>query len=316
MALIKFIGNWSKDWQKQIPKGYLLIKPKETYHKKIAIVLNKLDQMQQKKEELKDIDITIEVHYKKRTLDQNNLMWALYEIESNELNAGMKGSKEHMFTSQELYDNDIKDYAPKIEIRVKHYDYKNRISFLKSQYRIEKEDIIKDESGKIKYHLFTAIITSSNFTTKQMAEWVDMIFNRMALNGVTVTNPGEIHSYWVKWKQSLNDNKIILHDDILTESEYRTLNPMCEACSKFIADGSGQISHIKSRGSGGQDYASNLLHLCNECHIETQHAKGFEHFLKVYPHLTYKVSTALRRDYPTTEDKTTVDNIKDIFKGE
>jgi hypothetical protein len=305
MALIKFVANWSKSWAH--PKGYLLLKPKETYHKNMAIALNKLDEIQAKKEELKDIDVTIEIHYKKRTLDQNNLLWALYSIESNEINAGMKGTNSQMCSSQELYENDLVAYAPRIKMQVKNDYY----DVIRSEYRVEDA---KDYNNDTK--VITCILTTSKFNTKQMAEWIDRIFNRMAQNGVTVTNPAEIHDYWTKWKMMLNDEKIVLHDDILTEDQYKSLNPICEACSKFIGDGTGQISHIKTRGSGGADRASNYLHLCNACHIGTQHAKGFEYFLKLYPHLSYKILTALKREYPTTEDKTTIEDVKNVFDGE
>src|SRR4030042_2945507 len=213
MALIKFTANWSKSWEH--PKGYLLLKPKETYYKNMAIALNKLDEIQAKKEELKDIDVTIEIHYKKRTLDQNSLLWALYSIESNEINAGMKGTKSQMCSSQELYENDLVAYAPRIKMQVKNDYY----DVIRSEYRIEDA---KDYNNDTK--VITCILTTSKFNTKQMAEWIDRIFNRMAQNGVTVTNPAEIHDYWLKWKMMLNDEKIVLHDDILTEDQYRSLN--------------------------------------------------------------------------------------------
>lgn len=315
MALIKFTANWSKDWQGKMPKGYLLLKPKEIYHKKMAIVLNKLNEIQNKKEELKDIDVTIEIHYKKRTLDQNSLMWALYSIEANELNAGMKGSKEHMFTSQELYENDLQNEAPKFKMQIKE----EMLNVMRSEYRIIDIQDYKDGTK-----IVTCILTTSKFNTKQMAEWIDMIFNRMAINGVTVTNPGEIHNYWVQWRQCLNDNQIILHDDILTGAQYKALNPICEATGDYIGNGTGQLCHIKARGMGGnpeqeKDYASNWLHLTNEAHIEIQHVKGWSHFLKIFPHLNYKVETALRREYPEIKEdpsKPVIENVKDIFEGE
>jgi hypothetical protein len=293
MASIKFVGQWSKTWQEQfkIPKGYLLIKPKDIYKKNIGKVLTKLNEFQVKKNEIRDIDITIEYHYRKRTLDQNALMWALYQIEANEMNAGMQCVDD--ITPEYLYTSDLVIYAPRIEIKVNSDEY----SYIKSEYEIEHETPIRDEKGNVAAYELQAILTSSKYTTVQMAQWVDRIFNRLAFNGVACTNPADIQDYWVKWRNMLNDEKITLHDDLLTNDEYRRLNPICEACGKFIGDGSGQLAHIQSKGSGGPDYTSNYLHLCNECHIETQHKKGYNHFLKLYPHLKFKVEVALRREY-------------------
>jgi hypothetical protein len=295
MANIKFEAHWVKRWQQQFnaPKGFLLIRPKEIYKKNIGIFLNNLDKNQTKNKKLKDIDISIEYHYKKRTLDQNNLMWALYEIEANEINGGISGDKSQMVTSSELYHNDLLDFAPRIEIKANKSD----LSFIKSEYLIEEcKKIIESD----KYYII-AIVSSSHFNTVQMLKWIDRIFNRLAIHGVACTNPGEIHSYWIRWRQYQNDNKIILHDDIMTADEYRALNPICEATGDYIGNGSGQLCHIQARGMGGnfesRDYSSNWLHMSHNAHIETQHQKGWEHFLKIYPHLKYKVETALKRNY-------------------
>lgn len=326
MANIKFTGFWSKSWQKQIPKGFILIKPKNQYIKRLAVILNKLNQFQDKKRELRELDITIEFHYKKRTLDQNALLWSLYEIEANEMNAGMSGDKKQMVTKDELYADDLKIYAPRIEIKATA----ENLSFLKSQYRIESERPIVDESGNIKYYFITAIISTSHFTTLQMAGWIDRMFNRMAVNGVNCTNPKEIYDYWVKWSQMKSDEKIILHDDILSGAEYKALNPICEATGNFIGDDSGQLCHIKARGMGGnpeeeKDYSSNWLHLCHEAHISVQHSIGWTYFLKLYPHLKYKVEMALKREYPAIEESKELyqnniaennkNNIKQVFGG-
>lgn len=323
MATIKFIGYWAKQWQQKfkIPKGYILIKPKDIYLKNLLNKFNILYNFQEKKKELRELDINIEYHYKKRTIDQNNLLWALYEIESNEMNAGMSGDIKQNISTTELYENDLLTYAPRIIIKTSA----NELSFLKSQYRIEKENQIKDEKGNIKYYEITAILSTSHFTTIQMAKWIDRIFNRMAFNGITCTNPSEIHDYWIKWRQSLSDEKIILHDEVLIGDEYKSLNPTCEATGIFIGNGTGHLCHIQARGMGGdiigdKDYSSNWLHLCQEAHIQTQHQKGWIHFLKLYPHLKYKVETALRREYQNfNEGKELYNNtekIKNIFEGE
>jgi hypothetical protein len=300
MAIIKFVGNWCTHYQNGVPKGYLCIKPKDTYINNIGKALNKLNDIQFKKNELKDLDIKIEIHYKKRTLDQNALMWSLYTIEANEHNAGMSGDKSQNVTTQELYENDLIEHAPVVKLQCS----KDFLGVLKSEYKVIGE---QEENNKI---IVTALITTSKFNTKQMAEWIDRIFNRLVYNGISVTNPVDIQDYWLKWRESLNKNKIFLHDNN-TDQEYKNNNPICEACGEYIGDGSGHLAHIKSRGAGGKDHPDNYLHLCVKCHLGIQHANGFKELIKKYTHLSNKVGLALGGDFFKKKEK-----IKDIFEGE
>lgn len=303
MANCKLVGNWSKEYQKNVSKGFLLLKVDDKFYKKTGKFLNKLNEFQEKKNELRELDITITYHYQKRTIDQNNLMWALYEIQANEMNAGQKGDSLQNITSEELYENDLLEYGPKIKLLVEN----DMVNMFKSQYKIIKQE---DYNENIK--ILTAILTTSKFNTKQMAEWIDRIFNRLAFNGIEVTSPEEIHTYWQKWRNHLNSQKIILHEKKLTGEEYKKANPICEATGKYIGDGSGHLCHIKSRGMGGnqedyKDTPANWLHLCHEAHIEIQHQKGWSHFLKLFPHLSNKINQSLNK---------TIDDIKKIFQGE
>jgi hypothetical protein len=303
MSKINFTFFWDLKWQKEfnIPKGFLVIKPREIYKKNLGNYLKKLNELQEKKGELRELESEFEYHYQKRSIKQLHLSFALYTIEANEMNAGMQGSKEYMVTANELYENDLKDYAPRVEIKIPEVQY----NFYRSNYRVEKEVPIKNADNKIIGHHMILIESFRHFSTIQMAQWIDRQFNRMAVNGISCTNPGDIYYYWVKWKEFLNHDKIILHDQCLTLEEYRILNPICEATGRVLLKGEGHICHIKARGMGGnheqeKDYSSNLLHLCHEAHIEIQHKKGWSHFLKLYPYLKYKVETALKRNYTET----------------
>lgn len=322
MAIIKFPGNWSEEWQKifKVPKGYILIKPKPVSKKNIGIALRKLSDIQNKKKKLKDIDFTFEFHYKKRVLRQNNLMWALYEIEANEHNGNQEGHPEQMVTTQQLYDQDLLTYAPTMTMNIKK-DYKDLI---KSEWKILREKEVLNENKELIGYRVEVIISTSKFNTKQMAEWIDRIFNRLAYNGVSVENGADIQNYWRKWRQYLNDSRIVLHDEIMTADEYKALNPICEATGVYIGNKGGHLVHIKARGMGGnqeayKDFNSNWLHLCPEAHsvpsdpdVTAQHQYGWSEFIKQYPHLKYKIETAMKRSY---DDKLT-NKIKNIFKGE
>jgi hypothetical protein len=291
MANIKFTGYWSQAWQKEfhIPKGYIIIKPKEIYNKQIAPVLIKLQKKQEEKQELRELDINIEFHYQKRNLDQNALMWSLYEIESNEMNGNQSGRKEDNITGQNLYDQDLIDFGARIEMKVSKEEY----FYIKSQYRVIEKEFYDDKSNT---YYIKAIVSTSHFTTHDMARWIERIFNRLAQNGVTIEKTSQIRDYWIKWRNSLNDSKILLNgEENLTKEDYKNSNPSCEACGGYI-QGAGEISHIKAGHHDEFDFPWNWLHLCHACHIGLQHQKGWSDFLKLNGHLKFKVETALKKE--------------------
>jgi len=331
MPTVKFTGKWSAEEQAayEVPKGYLLVKYDQRYRKAIGEAFLKLDSYQKKKrakvtEEKgtaspddwqRELAVTIEFHYRKRTVDQNALMWALYEIEANEHNAGQLGHSNQMVKPMELYENDLYEWGEREIIETK----RKNLAYYRDKYRVIKSVSVKgqeysvdellqigmtdDERIKIK-----AIRSTSMLNTKEMARWIDGLFNRIAHNGLNVTEPAEIESYWQKWRQSLNDEKIQLHDEVMSQKAYKLINPICEACGKYIGE-RGDLAHIKAIGMGGdrtkspeKNYASNWLHLCPECHRIVWHEDGVGEFLKLNPHLRYKVETALKRDYPAINE--------------
>lgn len=341
----KIIANWSAAWHRKynIPKGFILLRYDRLYRKSIGEELLKLDNFQNEKKQklvdsgkdfeekdyLRDIDIAYEYHFKKRTLDQNALMWPLYEIEANEMNGGDKGHKDQMVTAMELYEADLHNNGEREIITTK----RKHLGQYLTEYRIilsvvYNEKTYEDVQAFARMDVFTetkieieVIRGTSQFDTVEMTKWIEMIFNRIAYHGIPVTNPKDIKSYWHKWKQMLNDNKIEIHDTVLTQAEYKALNPICEACGDVITSG-GELHHIKAVGMGNdrsdephRNYSSNWLHLCVNCHRSIYHQKGVNEFLKLYHHLTYKVKTALNRDYDDIEywrDVTPVDNTKQL----
>ena len=68
MPKMKFSAKWCKKWQGYVlSKGFVLFKPEEKNIRDTSIYLNKLTEFQEKKGELRELDITIEYHYRKRT---------------------------------------------------------------------------------------------------------------------------------------------------------------------------------------------------------------------------------------------------------
>jgi hypothetical protein len=261
---------------------------------------------------LRDLEVTLEYSFKKRTLDQNALQWSLYGIEANEQNGGMQGAISQMVTPMELYLADLSLYGERevITTRKKNYfNYSEEYKIIESiklsnGSKVTVQEFSKADIDDNEWISLKVIKGSSKFNTVEMGQWIDRIFNRLCVNGVSVTNPGDIKNYWVKWRHFLNDNKVIIHDRVMTQAEYKELNPICEACGAPIFQGNGELSHIKAVGMGKdrtaeptRNYSSNWLHLCTHCHREIWHQKGVKVFIKMYPHLTYKVNSALHRDY-------------------
>ena len=285
-----------------IPKALLVLKPEAKYFKTLGTQLKKLKEWQSVKslekgeKVFREIEVDIVIHYKKRTIDQNALLWSLYTIEADEMNGGMKGEPDHMIKPEELYEQDSLEHNPHawfegdefLEIR------------LRDQYYILEKSILP--TGGIRIH---GQVRTSNFTTVEFSQRIEMVFNRMAQNGIPITNSGDILKYLNDHRQKMNDEHIVLYsDEIMTQAEYKDKHPLCEGCGTFVGDSSGQLAHIKAVGMGSdrtkelkKNFSSNWLHLCSACHNGVWHGKGEESFVKMFPHCKYKVSEATKRDY-------------------
>ncbi len=317
MSKIKLIGTWSSRYytENNVKKTFLVIKPQAVYFANLGKVLHDLDQKQQKAElegkenPLQEIEVTLDYHYGKRTIDQNKLLWSINQIEADEMNAGIAGDKSQMVTAEDIYYQDGYDYNPHYTIECRYEElilvrqkYYTRTTRVKAFESLMYEEWIEAGVKKIRLE---AVERTSELDKLRMSKRIEMCFNRMAVNGIPITNSGDILKYLSEHRQYMNDNAVILDDDVMNQDEYKALHPICEGClTKYVGDGSGQLAHIKARGMGGKDesepeknYGSNWLHLCHDCHIEKWHRKGITAFLKDFPHLKTKVTRAMKREY-------------------
>ena len=313
MSILHTVVNWSARYhrQYQIPKGFILVKYQLKYRKNVAKALQKLDAWQEdriaKLEDpaqwetvLRDIDAPFDIHYMKRSPKANDLMWSLYEIEANELNVGHRSAD--METPEHIYQLDMEHFAPKFGVSVKP----EQLEMIKRQYSMVK--VVSEKDGKKQAWVY---ITSSHWDSKQMHTHLKMIFDRLSEAGVSIEASADISKYWMDWRQNLNDEKYIMHDELYTIEEYRDLVKNCEACGcqLHLVDTSmskrsreGSVAHIKAVGMGGHRESkyrgSQLMHLCDADHAQFDNGKGITAFLKNWPHLKYKVETGLKREYP------------------
>lgn len=280
---------------------------KESYKDKMTFIIHrdsipamdqfnrKLRAAEEKTGELRLLKLVLDYHFRKRTLDQNAYMWALYDIEAYAHNAGKSGAESQMVKPWDLYEHDVERYCPVVEIYMKE-EY---VQYIMQEYRKAKVMAVKNGRAKI-----AIWITTSHFDTRQMAEWIERILTRLAYFGIPTEKQAEVLQGWKDWRQMLNDAKINLHDDVTTEKEYKESVIICEACGTYLGNGGGSLAHIAARGMGGnqedwKDAPTNWLHLCDTCHGLWDNGKGRAAFLKRYSHLKNKIEEAVKKEIVT-----------------
>ncbi len=274
-------------------KGQITIDVCPEYQDLLRAFLKKHLQKEKEKNEKIRIPLMWNPDITKRNLDQNALMWRWYDIEKKCLNANMVGAGKHEYTAWEIYENDLKEYCPKEELLIKA-DFLN---MYKRKFR--HLHIIEQENDYIRVRIWK---TSSHFTIREMAYWINRIINRVADYGVPVDIQTYTKSEWIDYQKWLSKNKIILHyEEKITKEEYKDKVPICEASGDFLGNG-GEVAHIKAVGMGGKeepekDHPGNWFHLNTDIHRKLIHGigGGWDRFLKEYPWLKYKYKMAMNK---------------------
>lgn len=117
--------------------------------------------------------LTLDRHRKRRSLDQNRMMWALLEIMANAQNGGRTGG----VTAWDCYLDMLEKYGAR-------YEYlqctKEAFPALKNMFRAIKV-IEEREKDTV---MCKAYIGSSQFTTAEMTQMIDGLFDELAALGV------------------------------------------------------------------------------------------------------------------------------------
>ena len=315
----RFQAAWDRDWQKRfaVPRGHLLLRVDTRYSKSVAKFLVGVQSRQMKRRALLTdkprenptepetipLDVSIELHYRTRTLDQNALMWSLYEIISNEQNGDVRVVGE-MVTAEDLYEQDMKEIAPTVTVEIEA----TAVEALRQLAPVKRVDPIEG-TGMV---VATIVLTSSHWNTLQMAKHIESLFYRVAVFGVSLDSGADVKHYWIKFREYLSDQEIVLYRIDMNEAEYREATPYCEACGEFVGDGTGHLDHIATRGgvqwSEEKRDPRDWFHLCASCHVfggfddpletgdQSKHGGGIESFVRKNKHLRKKAESALRRN--------------------
>lgn len=311
---IEFLFIWCEKWQKDFncPKGYLLIKPAGPNVKNLAEWLNKLTGWQNDKQELRPCNASFEVHYKKRTLEMNSLMWSLYQVEATEQNGGIEIKdmttlqKSRAITPESLYRADIEAYSPVVVIIVPEC----QIEYIRAEYRHR----ISEEKASDGNIVYKAYFSTSHMDTKQHGEWIERQFARLSEMGVHLANASAIGQYWVDYAAAREPDT----EHWYTAEEYKAKQPFCEAePTIYLGNGGGSLAHIVARGMGrnpmeGRYHEADVMHLSDAAHALWDNGKGRRFFLTKYPHLKKKIEAALNREIDTSQQ----DLFEDIVQKE
>lgn len=150
-----------------------------------------------------ELDVTIDIHYKPRTLKMNALMWALYTIIALIMNRENK--TRDPITAQYLHDVDMEDFAPR---KVCICTLTDESSF--TEALLERFDSIYKRSESDGLVSLTVLETTRYWDTRQMAEHIERLFNTLADMGVTKETNGDVDAIFrdvQKWKAENGNGK-------------------------------------------------------------------------------------------------------------
>jgi hypothetical protein len=244
-------------------------------------------------------EVVAEWHYRKRSLDQNKLLWALIGAMARVISAS--GGKR---TKDELYEDWLDSWAPRARLTC--------TALMEGHVRQLLHRIIDREVTDGGYVSLRGIVGSSQWDVPTMARGIQYWFDELATMGIGNDIGADVGAWWREWRTDLSRRGVDLADvnAAVSIDDYRALHLQCESCGKYIGTEGGEIAHISARGMGGgsahADRVGNILHLCIECHrlgTDAQHQKGWGPLLKRAPWLKSKVLAALGETEDTDDAK-------------
>lgn len=131
--------------------------------------------------------ITVKPERKKRSLEQNRMMWALLTIMADHYNAGRAGGT----TPEDCYLQMLEEYGLEFDFLELP---RAAVPILRNAYRLVHIVELLDADRCI----VKASMGSSNFSTAQMTAFIAGIFDRLAEMGV---NDPNVTQYWKEWQE-------------------------------------------------------------------------------------------------------------------
>jgi hypothetical protein len=144
----------------------------------------------------------------------------------------------------------------------------------------------------------TAPIRLSKMSKQQAAQFINCLINLIIeYLDLSETQQVEVKEIFIQFKENEGFGDFN-HIDYAPDGRLYDIEEWCENNNVSMASGVGgedlQITHIVSKGSHPEfrDCTWNWLRLTAYEHINIQHAKGWNEFLSMFPHLKPRVKSA------------------------
>jgi len=179
----------------------LILKYSEVYRDKIRAEMRKIVEKNAKNAETGkepvELDITVDIHYKKRSLDANRWMWAIHDLEARIINGkGMAGKNANgtrwieagAVTPEMIHDDYLQQYAKKYFI----YAQAGMVNAMReviaeNMGRILEEKWLEDRQEM----MFTVWKTSRFMTASEFYEFSEHIKAQLLSYGIDLDNASD-----------------------------------------------------------------------------------------------------------------------------
>lgn len=186
-------------------KGYLVLKLSDDYIEPFGKELKRLKDQQHKRHQkarekvpdapyhgsLIDLEVNLEIFYRKRSINANALLWSLYGIEANWANGNAnyregyfsKRLPGHVITPETIHDDDCEVYCEKKEWQILRAD---KFSFSRAMKLADMGQVMKvfeveGNPDKIQVQVWK---TTSFLNTKEFYTWTERVLDRIQYGGL------------------------------------------------------------------------------------------------------------------------------------
>lgn len=134
---------------------------------------------------------SFDVRKRKRTLDQNALMWKLLTIYADAINGGRRGG----ITPEDLYMRMLSKYGIAEFLMV----LPEAETTLKNVFRVVQKVDTRDYNG-VEMCVFKCYYGSSKYNTKAMSNLIEGIFDELAEIGIDAATSLDVSEYYKDWR--------------------------------------------------------------------------------------------------------------------